>query len=94
MRGLTIGFLKRRYRRIEILDIMKYPKGKAGEAIRLDLATEDLRLACCDCGSVHTFQFHHIKGATWDFAIYPEKRRTGQLRRHNYGYLQQEGRLR
>ena len=73
---------------------MKYPKLESGEAPRIDLATESLRLACCDCGSVHTFQFHHIKGDVWDIAIFPQKRSTAQLRRHNYGYLQQDGRLR
>ena len=54
---------------------MKYPKLEPGEARRVNLATEDLRLACCDCGSVHLYQFHHIEEDVWDIAIFPQKRR-------------------
>lgn len=71
----------------------KYPKLEAGEAVRLDLDKDVVRFACCDCANVHTFELRHIKGHIWDFTISPERRRTGQLRRHNFGYLQQDGRL-
>lgn len=72
---------------------IKYRKREPGEGIRLNLDEESWKVACCDCGSVHLLQFHHIEGNTWDFAYFPDKRATGQLRRHNYGFLQQEGRL-
>lgn len=61
--------------------------------MRINLDEEDWCIACCDCGSVHLIQFHHIKDNTWDFAAFPEHRRTGQLRRHHYGLLQQDGQL-
>ena len=66
---------------------MNYPKKEIGEATRLNLGKEDWMLACCDCGSVHLLQFHHIEGNTWDIVAFPQPRRTAQLRRHNYGNL-------
>ncbi len=71
----------------------RYKKLKFGEAFRVDLAKGSLMEACCDCGSVHLWQFHHIKDDVWDFAVFPQPRRTAQLRRHNYGFLQQEGKF-
>lgn len=72
---------------------MKYRKFEAGEGQRVNLDKEDWCLACCDCGNVHLIQFHYIEGNTWDFAAFPQPRRTGQLRRHYYGFLQQDGRF-
>jgi len=66
---------------------MKYPKSEEGEAIRINLDTDDWHFACCDCGLVHIMQFHHIKENIWDFALFRKNRATGQLRRHNYGDL-------
>jgi len=66
---------------------MKYPKLESGEAQRLNLDDEDWMVACCDCGSVHLMQFHHIEGNTWDFAAFPQPRRTAQLRHNQYGAL-------
>lgn len=65
----------------------KYRKQQSGEAMLVDLDTEDLKLACCACGKVHTVQFHHIKDNIWDFAFFADNRATGQLRRHKYGNL-------
>jgi hypothetical protein len=73
---------------------MRYRKRESGEAIRVNLTKEDLKMACCDCGSVHVMQAHHIEGDVWDFAFFTDNRATGQLRRHCYGLLQQEGKLR
>lgn len=67
---------------------MKYPKLKDGEAVRIDLDKDDIKFACCACGKVHHWQFHHIKGNIWDFAFFADRRATGQLRRHKYGSLQ------
>ena len=63
----------------------KYPKLKDGESFTLDLNKQDLSLACCDCGKVHIFQFHHIRDNIWDFTIFSNQRATGQLRRHKFG---------
>ena len=72
---------------------MKYPKLKTGEAQQLNLDEDDWMLACCDCGSVHLIQFHHIKDNIWDFVCSTQPRRSGQLRRHYFGLLQQDGKL-
>ena len=72
---------------------MKYRKRESGEAIRVNLKKEDLRAACCDCGSVHIMRFDRIKGDIYDLTIFADNRATGQLRRHCYGSLQQDGRL-
>ena len=66
----------------------KYPKLNDGELFRVDLDETDLRFACCDCGKVHYWQFHHVKDNIWDFAVFSDRRATGQLRRHNFGSLQ------
>ena len=67
----------------------KYRKLNDGEAKRIDLDTEDLYFACCDCGLVHIVQFYKIKKNIWDFTFFRNNRATGQLRRHKFGYLQQ-----
>jgi len=66
----------------------KYSKLQNGEFIRINLDTEDLKFACCDCGLVHTIQFHKVNKNIWDFAFFRHVRATGQLRRHKFGYLQ------
>lgn len=63
----------------------KYKKFSDGEGIRLALNTTAWKLACCDCGKVHTVQFHHIEDDIYDIAFFTDYRATGQLRRHNYG---------
>ena len=70
----------------------KYRKGQDGEADRLSFDTT-WKLACCDCGLVHDFQFHKVSDNEFDVASFRNNRSTGQLRRHKWGYLQQEGRL-
>ena len=52
-----------------------------------------LRLACCDCGLVHSFAFHMYRGGKLGIATRRENRATAQLRRHNFGNLQQDGKL-
>ena len=52
---------------------------------------EILRLACCDCGLVHSFAFHMYRGGMLGIAAKRENRATGQLRRHKYGNLFKEG---
>ena len=50
---------------------------------------EILRLACCDCGLAHSFAFHKYKNGKLGIAAKRESRATAQLRRHNWGSLQQ-----
>jgi hypothetical protein len=71
----------------------KYPKLKEGSSFRVDLNKEDLFFACCDCGKVHHWQFHKISDGVYDFALFTERRATAQLRRHKYGTLQQNGKM-
>ncbi len=68
----------------------KYEKLNDGDSFRLNLDDTDLRFACCDCGNVHIFQFHHIENNVWDFTIFSQRRSTAQLRRHKYGDLQKK----
>lgn len=70
-------------------EMMKYRKRENGEGLRINLDENELREACCSCGMVHRWQFHHIKKNIWDFAFFVDRRATAQLRRHNYGSLQQ-----
>jgi len=71
-----------------------YRKLGKGETVKLDLGTESLSIACCDCGAVHVVWFTHIEGDRWEIHFAVNKRAMGQLRRHCYGFLQQDGRLR
>ena len=73
---------------------MKYVKHQDYEEFVVNYGEgEILRLACCDCALVHSFAFHVYRGQKVGVAAKREPRSTGQLRRHKYGYLQQDGRL-
>lgn len=77
----------------------KYTKLANDEGYIIDSNEERLRLACCDCGMVHTYVFimkgnKHEKLAGVSLKknevipiIRSEPRATAQLRRHEYGYL-------
>lgn len=49
------------------------------------------RGACCDCGLVHDMVVEDEDNGIHGIAFKRHKRATAQLRRHNYGSLQQEG---
>ncbi len=78
----------------------KYPKLADNEGFRINSNKDVLRIACCDCGAVHTFVFimkgnkhEKLAGVTLRKneivpIIRSEPRATAQLRRHGYGYLQ------
>ncbi len=78
----------------------KYTKLNNNEGQLINSNKECLRLACCDCGMVHTYVFimkgnKHEKLAGVSLkknevipVIRSEPRATAQLRRHKYGYLQ------
>lgn len=67
----------------------KYIKRKDYEEFLLNYKNHDiLRLACCDCGLVHSFAFHKYRSGMLGIAARREKRATAQLRRHEYGDLQ------
>ena len=42
---------------------------------------EGFKLACCDCGLVHTIDFRVVDGEV-EFMIERDNRATGQIRRH------------
>ena len=56
-----------------------YKEEKAGEWIQPD--QNGHRIACCDCGLVHAFDFR-IKGKRVEFRVFNDNRATGQVRRH------------
>ena len=39
------------------------------------------KLACCDCGLVHRFDFAVVDDHV-EFRVWPARRETGQVRRH------------
>lgn len=70
----------------------KYPKMEDGTQFSLDMRNELWRFACCDCGLVHSMAFsvdERDRGRLI-MTIVREPRATAQLRRHAFGYLQQE----
>jgi len=72
-------------------DRSKFKKLENGEELHLDYRKGNLRLACCDCGLVHTIAFHVYRGGVLGIAMERDKRATAQLRHHDFGYLQQDG---
>lgn len=56
-----------------------YPQLKYGGTIILK-PSENVQIACCDCGLVHTFDFKIVKD-TIKVSICRNNRATGQLRR-------------
>jgi len=70
---------------------MRYVKRKDYEEFLVNYSEKQiLRLACCDCGLVHSFAFHHYKNGKLGVAAKREPRATAQLRRHRHGALQEE----
>lgn len=68
----------------------KYPKLKDYAATIIDTSKNELlELACCDCSLVHFIKLDIIGGVKVQIAFKKNKRATAQLRRHNYGDLQQ-----
>ena len=56
----------------------------------IDPEKETLKLACCDCGLTHFIHIKYVRGTNKLSVTFQQDRRaTGQLRRHGYGFLQQ-----
>ena len=49
------------------------------------------RSACCDCGLVHDMVVKDEDNGVHGIAFKRHGKATAQLRRHNYGFLQQDG---
>lgn len=48
---------------------------------------EILKLACCACGLTHFIKIEYVEGTNKIAVTFTvDKRATGQLRRHKYGY--------
>lgn len=58
---------------------MVYDRPKAGEWVQP--VRRGYRLACCDCGLVHTMDFRVVKGRI-QFRAYRNKMSTAAMRRH------------
>jgi len=67
----------------------KYRKLEDFEEITLKYKDGILAFACCDCGLVHQIAFHVYRGGVLGMAHKRHSKATAQLRRHNYGNLQQ-----
>lgn len=67
----------------------KYKKREDYEEFLVNYKGEILAIACCDCGLVHQYAFHVYRGGKLGMAAKRENRATAQLRRYDYGYLQQ-----
>jgi hypothetical protein len=59
---------------------MKFKKVEAGEWQQP--IKRGYKMACCDCGLVHTVDFRIYKGKI-QLRAFRNNRSTGQLRRHN-----------
>ena len=68
-----------------------YRKIKEGDVTIIDPVKKTLSLACCDCGLVHRMTLAIAGDGKIIIIFGDDKRATAQLRRHNYGYLQQGG---
>lgn len=66
----------------------KYPKINDYEGVVLD-SDQILHFACCDCGLVHAIAVVPEDDGKVAMAFRRETRATAQLRRYEYGYLQQ-----
>ncbi len=57
----------------------RYDLPEAGEWMRP--ISSGYKLACCDCGLVHKYDFR-VEDGHVEFRVWPAHRETGQLRRH------------
>ena len=81
----------------------KYEKMEDYEVTYFNTNKGLLRMACCDCGLVHTIgilmkgnKHENLAGAKLKkyevgMVFVKEPKSTAQLRRHDYGYLQNPG---
>lgn len=63
----------------------KYPKAKPGEWIAPVMSGH--KLACCDCGLVHVFNYRVDADGEISFQAFRDNRATGQLRRNDWPSL-------
>ena len=68
----------------------KYPKYYDGDCQIIDTKGEILKLACCDCGLAHYIGITVMDDSLVKLQFVKDKRATAQLRRHKYGFLQQD----
>lgn len=59
--------------------LMKYDRPKAGEWVQP--IRRGYKLACCDCGLVHTVDFRIRRGRV-QFRVFRNNRSTALMRRH------------
>ena len=66
-----------------------YKKYHDGDFQIIDTKGEILKLACCDCGLVHFIGITIVDDSLVKVQFVQDKQASVQLRRHNYGFLQQ-----
>ena len=67
----------------------KYIKMIDGGSKIIDTRGEIFKVGCCDCGLVHYMGITILDDARVRLQFEQDKYSTAQLRRHNYGELQQ-----
>ncbi len=72
---------------------MKYKKLGDGRGFTFNSEEVTLKMACCDCGLVHYMGVTILEDKNVSVGFKRDSRATGQLRRHNYGNLSQDGKL-
>lgn len=65
----------------------KYEKPEAGEWVQP--IRRGYRLACCDCGLVHTMNFR-VKDGRVQFAVFRNNRASAAIRRSKHSYIPNE----
>lgn len=63
-----------------------YPRISDGSEKVIKPGTEYFKVACCDCGMVHSY-FFDIKDGDIHLIIFRESASTAQLRRNEFGSL-------
>ena len=69
----------------------KYHRYHDGDFQIIDTKGDLLKLACCDCALVHYIGITIIDDSLVKLQFVQDKKATAQLRRHKWGFLQQEG---
>jgi len=65
----------------------KYKQASDNDIHTIDPMTQNIKFACCDCGSVHFFTFEPREDGLLDVNIAADERATSQLRRYGKIHL-------
>ena len=65
----------------------KYKEASDHDIHTINPLTQNIKFACCDCGSVHYFTFEPREDGLMDVNIAKDQRATSQLRRFGQLHL-------